>query len=59
VVVATLAAFVLNGVVVAVLLLSRRVSRGGEVAFGPWLVVGAAVASGLAWLGLGLGGSVP
>jgi leader peptidase (prepilin peptidase)/N-methyltransferase len=42
----TLAAFVLNGVVVALLLATRRVSRGGEVAFGPWLVVGAAVACG-------------
>lgn len=48
VVAGTLVAFVLNGVVVALLLLTRRVSRGGEVAFGPWLVVGAALAAGWA-----------
>jgi len=44
----TLAAFVLNGVVVVVLLLGRRVTRGGATAFGPWMVAGAVLgASGV------------
>ena len=38
-----LAAFGLNAVVAAVLLLSRRVTRRGATAFGPWMVAGAAV----------------
>jgi len=48
VVVGTLAAFVVNGLVVAVLLLSGRVTRRSAVAFGPWLVLGAVLGSGLA-----------
>jgi leader peptidase (prepilin peptidase)/N-methyltransferase len=51
VVVGTLAAFVVNGLVVAVLLLSGRVTRRSAVAFGPWLVLGAVVGS--AWLHTG------
>jgi leader peptidase (prepilin peptidase)/N-methyltransferase len=43
----TLAAFTLNGIVVAVLLLSRRVTRTGATAFGPWMVGGAAL--GVGW----------
>ena len=39
----TLAAFALNAVVAAVLLLSRRVTRKGATAFGPWMVAGATV----------------
>jgi leader peptidase (prepilin peptidase)/N-methyltransferase len=39
----TLAAFALNAVVAAVLLLSRHVTRKGATAFGPWMVAGAAV----------------
>jgi len=38
-----LAAFALNAVVAAVLLVSRRVTRKGATAFGPWMVAGAAV----------------
>jgi leader peptidase (prepilin peptidase)/N-methyltransferase len=38
-----LAAFALNAVVAAVLLLSRRVTRKGATAFGPWMVAGAAI----------------
>ena len=42
VLVGTLIAFALNGVVAAVLLLSRRLTRKGATAFGPWMVAGAA-----------------
>jgi len=48
VLVGTLAAFTLNGIVVAVLLLMRRVSREGATAFGPWMVAGAAI--GVLWI---------
>ena len=41
--VGTLAAFALNGVVAAVLLLSRRATRKSATAFGPWMVAGAAI----------------
>jgi len=41
--VGTLAAFALNAIVVTVLLLSRRVTRKGATAFGPWMVAGAAI----------------
>ena len=41
--VGTLAAFALNAVLVAVLLLSRRITRKGATAFGPWMVAGAAI----------------
>ena len=41
--VGTLAAFTLNAVVAAVLLLSRHVTRKGATAFGPWMVAGAAI----------------
>lgn len=41
--VGTLAAFALNAIVVAVLLLSRHVTRKGATAFGPWMVAGAAI----------------
>lgn len=37
----TLAAFALGGVGTAVLVLTRRVGRGGELPFGPWMVLGA------------------
>ncbi|MEE6297367.1 A24 family peptidase [Georgenia wangjunii] len=43
----TLAAFVLGGVVALVLLVTRRAQRHSSVAFGPWMIVGAAV--GAAW----------
>jgi leader peptidase (prepilin peptidase)/N-methyltransferase len=43
VLVGTLAAFTLNGVVAAVLLLSRRATRNSATAFGPWMVAGAAI----------------
>jgi leader peptidase (prepilin peptidase)/N-methyltransferase len=43
VLVGTLAAFTLNGVVAAILLLSRRVTRSGALAFGPWMVAGAII----------------
>ena len=48
VLVGTLIAFTLNGVVVALLLLSGRVTRGGATAFGPWMVAGAAI--GAVWV---------
>ena len=48
VLVGTLLAFALNCVVVVTLLLSRRVTRGGATAFGPWMVAGAAI--GVAWV---------
>jgi len=41
--VGTLAAFALNALVAAVLLVSRRVTRKGATAFGPWMVAGAAI----------------
>jgi leader peptidase (prepilin peptidase) / N-methyltransferase len=43
VLVGTLAAFTLNGIVAAVLLLSRHATRKSATAFGPWMVAGAAV----------------
>jgi len=43
----TLAAFVLNGLVAALLLLLRRASRRSSLAFGPWMVAGAAL--GATW----------
>ena len=43
VLIGTLAAFTLNGVVAAVLLLTRRVTRSGALAFGPWMVAGAII----------------
>jgi leader peptidase (prepilin peptidase)/N-methyltransferase len=46
----TLAAFALGGVAAAVLLVTGRVGRGGELPFGPWMVIGAVIG--------GLGGSV-
>lgn len=46
-IVGTLAAFCLNGVVAAVLLLVTNLTRRGDIAFGPWMVTGAAV--GAAW----------
>ena len=42
-----LAAFLLGGLVAAALILTRRAGRRTAVAFGPWLVAGAAAA--LAW----------
>jgi leader peptidase (prepilin peptidase)/N-methyltransferase len=39
----TLIAFALNAFVAAVLLISRQVTRKGATAFGPWMVVGAAI----------------
>lgn len=44
VVVGTLLAFVLNGVVVVVVLLSRRGGRDSDIPFGPWVVAGAVLA---------------
>jgi leader peptidase (prepilin peptidase)/N-methyltransferase len=41
--VGTLAAFALNAMVAAVLLVTRRVTRKGATAFGPWMVAGAAI----------------
>ena len=43
VMVGTLAAFTLNGIVAAVLLVSRRATRKSDTAFGPWMVAGAAI----------------
>jgi leader peptidase (prepilin peptidase)/N-methyltransferase len=43
VLVGTLAAFALNGVLAAVLLLSRHATRKSATAFGPWMVAGAAI----------------
>lgn len=45
--VGTLAAFVLGGLLAIVLLATRRARRTSAIAFGPWLVAGAAV--GAAW----------
>ena len=45
--VGTLAAFILGGVFAVVLLLTTRATRRTTVAFGPWMVAGAAV--GAAW----------
>jgi len=45
--VGTLAAFALNALVVVVLLVSRRLTRKGATAFGPWMVAGAAI--GAVW----------
>jgi len=53
VLVGTLAAFTLNGIVAAVLLLSRRATRESATAFGPWMVAGAAV--GALWAPAALG----
>ena len=44
----TLAAFALGGVGTALLLVTRRVRRGGELPFGPWMVLGALVGAGFA-----------
>jgi len=46
--VGTLAAFALNALVAVVLLVSRRVTRKGATAFGPWMVAGAAI--GALWV---------
>jgi leader peptidase (prepilin peptidase)/N-methyltransferase len=43
VLVGTVAAFTLNGVVAAVLLVSRHATRKSAIAFGPWMVAGAAI----------------
>ena len=43
----TLAAFAVGGLCTAVLLLTRRVRRDGELPFGPWMVVGALVGAAL------------
>lgn len=43
-----LAAFVLGGVIALVLLVTRRASRTSSIAFGPWMVLGAAVTTVLA-----------
>jgi len=43
VLVGTLAAFTLNGIVAAALLVSGHVTRKSATAFGPWMVAGAAV----------------
>jgi leader peptidase (prepilin peptidase) / N-methyltransferase len=53
VLVGTLAAFTLNGIVAAVLLLSRHATRKSATAFGPWMVVGAAI--GALWAPAALG----
>ena len=45
--VGTLAAFTLNGIVAAVLLLGGLATRKSAIAFGPWMVVGATI--GAAW----------
>jgi leader peptidase (prepilin peptidase)/N-methyltransferase len=47
-----LSAFVLVGLWSGVLLLTRRVQRTGSVAFGPWMILGAALgaASGVSAL---------
>jgi leader peptidase (prepilin peptidase)/N-methyltransferase len=45
--VAVIATFLLGGVTALLLVLSRRATRSTELAFGPWLVLGAAVAAGL------------
>ena len=47
VLVGTLAAFVLMGVVSGVLVLTRGARQGSAFAFGPWLVVGAGVGAAL------------
>ena len=39
------AAFLLGGVLACVLLLARRAGRNSEFAFGPWMIVGAALAT--------------
>ncbi|GAA1630353.1 prepilin peptidase [Georgenia ruanii] len=51
-----LAAFVLGGVIALVLLVTRRASRGSAIAFGPWMVLGAAVTTVLAVAEVPLGG---
>lgn len=43
-----LAAFALGAVCTALLLVTRRVSRSGELPFGPWMVFGAVVGAALA-----------
>jgi len=53
VLVGTLAAFTLNGIVAAVLLLSRHATRKSATAFGPWMVAGAAI--GALWAPAALG----
>jgi leader peptidase (prepilin peptidase)/N-methyltransferase len=45
--VGTFAAFIVNGLVAGILLLSSRVKRSGATAFGPWMVVGAVI--GIVW----------
>jgi leader peptidase (prepilin peptidase)/N-methyltransferase len=45
VLIGTAAAFVINGLVVALLLLARRISLRSTVAFGPWIVAGAVFAA--------------
>lgn len=47
VLVAVVATFLLGGLVALALVLSRRASRSTQLAFGPWLVVGAGVAAAL------------
>ena len=42
----TLAAFVLNALCAGMLLVTGRVQRSGDVPFGPWMVLGAAVGAG-------------
>jgi leader peptidase (prepilin peptidase) / N-methyltransferase len=46
-----LAAFGLGGLVALALLLTRRVSRSSAIAFGPWMVLGAAATTALALAG--------
>jgi len=45
--VAVIATFLLGGLTALLLVLSRRATPSTELAFGPWLVLGAAVAAGL------------
>lgn len=45
--VAVIATFLLGGLTALLLVLSRRATRSTELAFGPWLVLGAAVAAGV------------
>jgi leader peptidase (prepilin peptidase)/N-methyltransferase len=54
VLVGTVAAFTLNGIVAVILLVSRRATRKSAIAFGPWMVAGAAIGAlwGSSTLGL-------
>jgi leader peptidase (prepilin peptidase)/N-methyltransferase len=47
VIVGTVAAFLVNGLAVALLLLAGKVTRRSAVAFGPWMVAGAVI--GVLW----------